>query len=117
VIVAALISASADAGEGELLAVVVESAGWCRYRPTRRTPLIMTIKGVRVAFLTRTPITDGIPSLSGGDISRWNAVLLMLHFKVVQEAPAVLGDAEEVDPGPVGAAGSAGGLAVHGHGR
>jgi hypothetical protein len=29
---------------------------------------------------------------------------------------AVLGDAEEMDPGAVGAAGAAGGLAVHGHG-
>jgi len=28
----------------------------------------------------------------------------------------VLGDAEEMDPGAVGAAGAAGGLAVHGHG-
>jgi hypothetical protein len=30
--------------------------------------------------------------------------------------PAVSGGAEEMDPGAVGPAGSAGGLAVHGHG-
>src|SRR5260370_714997 len=40
---------------------------------------------------------------------------LGVDLEVVQEAPAVLGDAEEVDPGAVGAAGSAGGLAVYGH--
>ena len=43
-------------------------------------------------------------------------VVLDVDLEVVQEAPAVLGDAEEVDPGAVGAAGPAGGLAVHGHG-
>ena len=43
-------------------------------------------------------------------------VVLDADLEVVQEVPAVLGDAEEVDPGAVGAAGSAGGLAVHGHG-
>ncbi len=31
------------------------------------------------------------------------------------QVPAVLGDAEQVDPGAVGAAGPAGGLAIHGH--
>ena len=33
---------------------------------------------------------------------------------MVQEVAAVFGDAEEVHPGAVGAAGPAGGLAVHG---
>ena len=42
-------------------------------------------------------------------------VVLDVDLEVVQKAPAVLGDTEEVDPGAVGAAGSAGGLAVHGH--
>ena len=42
-------------------------------------------------------------------------VVLDVDFKVVQEVPAVFGGAEEVDPGAVGAAGSAGRLAVHGH--
>ena len=42
-------------------------------------------------------------------------VVLDADLEVVQQAPAVLGDAEEVDPGAVGAAGPAGGLAVHGH--
>jgi hypothetical protein len=42
-------------------------------------------------------------------------VVLDADFKVVQEAPAVFGDAQQVDPGPVGAACSAGSLAVHGH--
>ena len=43
-------------------------------------------------------------------------VVLDVDLEVVQEVPAVLGDAEEVDPGAVGAAGSAGSLAIHGHG-
>jgi len=43
-------------------------------------------------------------------------VVLDVDFEVVQEAAAVLGDAEQVDPGAVAAAGSAGGLAVHGDG-
>ena len=43
-------------------------------------------------------------------------VVLDVHLKVIQEMPAVLGDAEEVNPGAIGAAGSAAGLAVHGHG-
>ena len=42
-------------------------------------------------------------------------VVLGIDLKVVHEAPAALGDAEEVHPGAVGEAGSAGGLAVHGH--
>lgn len=42
-------------------------------------------------------------------------VVLDVHLEVVQEPPAVLGDAGEMDPGAVGAAGSPGGLAVHGH--
>jgi hypothetical protein len=44
-------------------------------------------------------------------------VVLDAGLEVVQEVPAVFGGAEEVDPGAVGAAGSAGGLAVHGHCR
>ena len=42
-------------------------------------------------------------------------VVLDVDLEVVQQVPAVLGDAEQVDPGAVGAAGSAGGLAIHGH--
>ena len=42
-------------------------------------------------------------------------VVLDAHLEMVQEMPAVLGGAEQMDPGAVGAAGSAGGLAVHGH--
>jgi hypothetical protein len=42
-------------------------------------------------------------------------VVLDVHLEVIQEPPAVLGDAEKVDPGAVGAAGSPGGLAVHRH--
>src|ERR1035441_1344494 len=37
-------------------------------------------------------------------------VVLDVDLQVVQEVPAVLGDAEQVDPGAVGAAGAAGGL-------
>ena len=43
-------------------------------------------------------------------------VLLDVDLKVVQEAAAVLGDAEKMDPGAIGAVGSTGGLAIHGHG-
>ena len=42
-------------------------------------------------------------------------VVLDADLDVVQQSPAVLGDAEQVNPGAVGAAGPAGGLAVHGH--
>jgi hypothetical protein len=43
-------------------------------------------------------------------------VVLDSDLDVIQQAPAVLGDAEQAAPGAVGAAGPAGGLAVHGHG-
>jgi hypothetical protein len=43
-------------------------------------------------------------------------VVLDVDFEVVQETPAVLGGTEQVDPGTIAAAGSAGGLAVHGDG-
>ena len=43
-------------------------------------------------------------------------VVLDIDLEVIQQVAAVLGDAEEMDPGAVGAAGAAGGLAVHGHG-
>jgi hypothetical protein len=38
-------------------------------------------------------------------------VVLDVHLKVIQEPPAVLGGAGEMDPGAASAAGSAGGLA------
>src|SRR5712664_601291 len=43
-------------------------------------------------------------------------VVLDAGLEVIQQAPAVLGDAETMDPGAVGAAGPAAGLAVHGDG-
>ena len=43
-------------------------------------------------------------------------VVLDIDLEVIQQVPVVLGDAEEMDPGAVGATGPAGGLAVHGHG-
>jgi hypothetical protein len=43
-------------------------------------------------------------------------VVLDAHLEVVQQPPAVLGDAEQVNPGAARAAGPAGGLAIHGHG-
>ena len=43
-------------------------------------------------------------------------VVLDADLEMIQEVPAVLGGAEEMDPGAVAAAGSAGGLAIHGHG-
>jgi len=47
-----------------------------------------------------------------GEVS--GLVVLDADLEVVQQVPAVLGDAEEMDPGAIGAAGPAGGLAVHG---
>jgi hypothetical protein len=43
-------------------------------------------------------------------------VVLDVDLQVIQQVAAVLGDAEEMDPGAVGPPGAAGGLAVHGHG-
>ena len=43
-------------------------------------------------------------------------VVLDADLEVVQQMPAVLDGAEEMDPGPVGAAGSPAGLAVYRHG-
>ena len=43
-------------------------------------------------------------------------VVLDADLQVIQQAPAVLGGAEQVDPGAIGAASAAGGLSVHGHG-
>ena len=42
-------------------------------------------------------------------------VVLGIDLQVIQEVPAVLSDAEQVDPRAVRAAGPAAGLAVHGH--
>jgi hypothetical protein len=41
-------------------------------------------------------------------------VVLDIDLQVIQQVPAVLGDAEQMHPGAIGAAGPAGGLAVHG---
>jgi len=43
-------------------------------------------------------------------------VVLDAHLEVIQQAAAVLGGAEQVDPGAIRAARPAAGLAVHGHG-
>jgi len=43
-------------------------------------------------------------------------IVLDVGLEVAQQAAAVLGDAGKMHPGAVSAAGSAGGLAVHGHG-
>jgi hypothetical protein len=43
-------------------------------------------------------------------------VVLDIDLEVVQETPAVLSDAEKMNPGAIGAAGSTGRLAIHGHG-
>jgi hypothetical protein len=43
-------------------------------------------------------------------------VVLDADLEMIQQVPAMSGDAQEMDPGAVGAAGPAGGLAVHGHG-
>jgi hypothetical protein len=41
-------------------------------------------------------------------------VVLGIDLQVIQEVPAVLGDAEQVDPGAVRPAGPAAGLAIYG---
>jgi hypothetical protein len=41
--------------------------------------------------------------------------VLGVDLDVIQQPPAVLGHAEQVNPGAVAAAGPAAGLAVHGH--
>jgi hypothetical protein len=57
----------------------------------------------------------GPPRRELGEVA--GLVVLGADFDVIQEVPAVLGDAEEVDPGAAGATGATGGLAVHGHSR
>ncbi len=42
-------------------------------------------------------------------------IVLDVELEMIQQVPAMLGDAEKMDPGAVSAAGSAGGLAIHGH--
>jgi hypothetical protein len=42
-------------------------------------------------------------------------VVLDVHLEVIQQPAAVLGDAEEVNPGAIGTAGSTAGLAIHRH--
>jgi len=46
---------------------------------------------------------------------RAGLVVLDVHLEMVRQPPAVLGDAGQVAPGAVGAAGSAAGLAIHRH--
>jgi len=43
----------------------------------QRTPLIMTVKGVRVAFLAYTDITNGIPSPHPWSVNRANATQIL----------------------------------------
>ena len=43
-------------------------------------------------------------------------VVPVVGLQVIQQEPAVPGDAGQMDPGAVGAPRAAGGLAVHGHG-
>jgi hypothetical protein len=43
----------------------------------QRTPLIMTVKGVRVAFLAYTELTDGIPSPHSWSVNRTNAAQIL----------------------------------------
>ena len=42
-------------------------------------------------------------------------VVLDADLQVIQQGPAVLGGVEEMDPGAVGAAGPAAGLAIYGY--
>src|SRR5204862_3651239 len=43
----------------------------------QRTPLIMTVKGVRVAFLAYTELTNGIPSPHPWSVNRANAARII----------------------------------------
>ena len=47
--------------------------------------------------------------------AKWLVSLCLTLTSTVQQVPAVLGDAEQVDPGAVSVARAAGGLAIHGH--
>src|SRR5215831_7489803 len=58
----------------------------------QRTPLIMTVKGVRVAFLSYTDITNGIPSPHPWSVNRANAaqILADAHRARVDGAKVVI---------------------------
>ena len=58
----------------------------------QRTPLIMTVKGVRVAFLSYTDITNGIPSPYPWSVNRANAtqILADAHRARVDGAKVVI---------------------------
>ena len=58
----------------------------------QRTPLIMTVKGVRVAFLAYTDITNGIPSPHPWSVNRANAaqILADAHRARVDGAKVVI---------------------------
>ena len=58
----------------------------------QRTPLIMTVKGVRVAFLAYTELTNGIPSPHPWSVNRTNAaqILADAHRARVDGAKVVI---------------------------
>jgi len=65
----------------------------------------------RASKVTTAPARSTGPSSS----VKWLVSLCLTSTSRWQQPPAMLGDAEQVNPGAVGAAGPAGGLAVHGH--
>jgi poly-gamma-glutamate capsule biosynthesis protein CapA/YwtB (metallophosphatase superfamily) len=54
----------------------------------QRTPLIFTVKGVRVAFLSYTDITNGIPSPYPWSVNRANAPQILADAHRAREAGA-----------------------------
>jgi len=55
----------------------VAHAGTFSSAAAQRTPLIMTVKGVRVAFLAYTELTNGIPSPHPWSVNRANAAQIL----------------------------------------
>ena len=66
----------------------------------------------RASQVTTAPSRSTGP---GSPVKMAGLVVLDADLEMVQQVPAVLGDAEKMDSGAVSAPGAAGGLAVHGH--
>ncbi len=54
----------------------------------QRTPLIMTVKGVRVAFIAYTELTNGIPSPHPWSVNRANAAQILADARAARRAGA-----------------------------
>jgi hypothetical protein len=79
---------SLDQGEAGIVGTIhaldragVKHAGTYVSAAAQRTPLIMTIKGIKVAFLSYTDITNGIPSPHPWSVNRANAPQIIAEAK------------------------------------